>query len=52
MTTVLKYCHFNRKVINSERQEGTSILRVHNTKKQVTSQDRDAYYLEGSSVLH
>lgn len=50
MTAMLKYCHFNRNIIHSERQEGMSIFRAHNTKKQVTSQDRDAYYFEGSSV--
>lgn len=50
MTAMLKYCRFNRRAVNSARQEGMSISRVHNTNKQVTSQEWDAYYFEGSSV--
>lgn len=39
VTTMLKYCHYNRNTINSARQESMSILRMHNTKKQLASQD-------------
>lgn len=47
---MLKYCYFYRNIIDSERQEGMGILKVHITKKQFTSQDWDAYSYEGSFV--